>query len=116
MPFTALSMMRPGKVFFMTSARTSTMLPGWVVVRRYILVVPFLPVNTALAALITTTWSPMSRKGVQVGLFLPESTSATTVLRRPTGQSGGVHHEPLAGDLVRAFGEIGAHGQTPKLP
>ena len=58
--------------------------PGWVVVRRYIFCTPFLPVRTAFSALITITWSPVSRKGVQVGLFLPDRTSATAVLRRPT--------------------------------
>src|SRR3954462_672019 len=33
---------------------------------------------------MTMTWSPVSRKGVYCGLFLPISTRATSVARRPT--------------------------------
>ena len=38
----------------------------------------FLPVNFTLSALITITKSPVSTCGVNVGLFLPRSTEATT--------------------------------------
>ena len=49
--------------------------------------VAFLPVNFTLSALITITKSPVSTCGVNVGLFLPRSTEATTADRRPKGTS-----------------------------
>src|SRR5881296_258119 len=50
----------------------------------YTLSLAFLPVMRTLAALITTTKSPASRCGENVGFVLPRRTPATRDARRPS--------------------------------
>src|SRR5205807_1869505 len=58
--------------------------PGYPVYRVYSLVFSLLPVTFTFAALITTTWSPLFRLGVNVGLCLPRRIAATPDARRPS--------------------------------
>src|SRR5713101_9780259 len=58
--------------------------PGYPVYRRYSLPRSLAPLTLTLAALITTTWSPVFRCGVNVGLCLPRRILATLLARRPS--------------------------------
>src|SRR6266851_2921665 len=58
--------------------------PGYPVYRVYSLPVSLAPLTLILAALITTTWSPVFRCGVNVGLCLPRRIFATELARRPS--------------------------------
>src|SRR6266581_4898111 len=57
--------------------------PGYPVYRVYTLPRSLAPLTLTLAALITTTWSPVFRCGVNVGLCLPRRILATLLARRP---------------------------------
>src|SRR5260370_2775198 len=58
--------------------------PGYPVYRVYSLPRSLAPLTLILAALITTTWSPVFRCGVNVGLCLPRRILATLLARRPS--------------------------------
>src|SRR5579864_5473137 len=82
-PRTAVVM---GNVGSMSCAFCSVRLrspPGYPLYRVYTLPPSLLPVTFTLAALITTTWSPVFRCGVNVGLCLPRRIFATPDARRP---------------------------------
>src|SRR2546429_759517 len=57
--------------------------PGYPEYRVYSLVWSLVPVTFTFAALMTTTWSPVFRCGVYVGLCLPRRIAATPDARRP---------------------------------
>src|SRR5260370_8517402 len=57
--------------------------PGYPVYRVYSLPSSLAPLILTLDALITTTWSPVFRCGVKVGLCLPRRILATLLARRP---------------------------------
>src|SRR5712691_2652472 len=57
--------------------------PGYPVYRVYSLPMSLAPLIFTLDALITTTWSPLFRCGVNVGLCLPRRILATLLARRP---------------------------------
>src|SRR6266849_6412979 len=57
--------------------------PGYPVYRVYSLPRSLAPLTLTLEALITTTWSPVFRCGVKVGLCLPRRIAATPDARRP---------------------------------
>src|SRR6266851_849403 len=57
--------------------------PGYPVYRVYSLPRSLAPLILTLDALITTTWSPVFRCGVNVGLCLPRRILATLLARRP---------------------------------
>src|SRR5260370_4262473 len=83
-PRTALEI---GKVGSISCAFWSVRLrrpPGYPVYRVYYLPRSFAPLTLTLAALITTTWSPVFRCGVNVGLCLPRKILATLLARRPS--------------------------------
>src|SRR5260370_424927 len=83
-PRTALEI---GKVGSISCAFWSVRLrrpPGYPVYRVYSLPRSLAPLTLTLAALITTTWSPVFRCGVNVGLCLPRRILATLLARRPS--------------------------------
>src|SRR5436190_3695589 len=83
MPFIASSTITCGRVSRILRACVSTRPPGYPEWRRYSFWSSFLPVSRTFAALTTTTWSPVSRNGVYVGLFLPMRTRAAWAAMRP---------------------------------
>src|SRR5260370_18118806 len=58
--------------------------PGYPVYRVYSLPRSLAPLILILDALITTTWSPVFKCGVNVGLCLPRKILATLLARRPS--------------------------------
>ena len=66
------------------SAENWTRPPGYMVWWMYFLSFHFLPVRRTLSALITTTKSPQSACGVNMGLCLPRRTLAMVVAARPS--------------------------------
>src|SRR5271169_1475754 len=63
-----------------------------------------------LAALITMTWSPVSRKGVYLGLSLPERMRATRVASRPS-----VWSSASMTNHLRAISPLGKYVDISKL-
>src|SRR3982074_1300876 len=58
--------------------------PGYPEWRQYILPSALRGPTSSFAALTTLTWSPASTCGAQIGLWLPRSSLATSVARRPS--------------------------------
>jgi hypothetical protein len=85
MPKTAFSMTRSGCLASMSRAAVKLSWPMYPVCLKYFLFETLRPVSFTLAALTTTTKSPPSMCGVNVGLCLPLMSWATALASRPSG-------------------------------